>query len=120
MVIIDDNEQVLRSMERLLRNWNCRTIAARSAGEVLYQLIEGDREPDLIIADYRLENDENGIDAIREINAEFETPIPALIVSSEISPELTGELRSRQLPLLNKPLDPAKLRALMQQLLRRQ
>jgi signal transduction histidine kinase/CheY-like chemotaxis protein len=116
VVIIDDNEQVLRSMERLLRNWNCRTIAARSASEVLYQLIEDDREPDLIIADYRLENDENGIDAISEINAEFETPIPALIVSSEISPELAGELKNRDLPLLNKPLDPAKLRALMQQL----
>jgi signal transduction histidine kinase/CheY-like chemotaxis protein len=117
VVIIDDNEQVLRSMERLLRNWNCSTIAARSAGEVLYQLIEGDLVPDLIIADYRLENDENGIDAIREINAEFETPMPALIVSSEISPELAAQLRALKLPLLNKPLDPAKLRALMQQLL---
>jgi len=119
VVIIDDNEQVLRSMERLLRNWNCRTIAGRSAAEVLYQLIESDREPDLIIADYRLENEENGIDAIREIGAEFEIPIPALIVSSEISPELSVELRKRRLPLLNKPLDPAKLRALMQQLLKK-
>lgn len=118
VALVDDNEQVLRSMERLLDGWQCRTVAGSSIEEVLTQLIDADLAPDLLLVDYHLGNACTGLDAIGGISAEFPEPIPAIVVSSDTSPQLTAELQQRGIPFLTKPVEVARLRALMQHLLR--
>jgi signal transduction histidine kinase/CheY-like chemotaxis protein len=118
VALVDDNEPVLRSLERLLGGWQCDTVAACTVEEVLTALIDTDRVPDLIIADYHLGEGRTGLDAIAGIAAEFPGPVPAIVVSSDTSDALGKELRERGVPLLTKPLDVARLRALMQHLLR--
>ena len=113
VAIVDDNEQVLRSMQRLLEGWGCRAVAGGTIEETLTALIDADLVPQLILADYHLGGGRTGLDAIEEITAEFPAPIPAVVVSSDISPALAGTLQRRGIPLLTKPLDVARLRALM-------
>ena len=117
-MIVDDNAQVLRSMQRLLDGWECRTVAAASIEEALTMLINDDLVPELILVDYHLGGGCNGLDGIAEIGAEFAEPIPAIVISSDTAPGLTRHLREHGIPFLTKPLDVARLRALMQHLLR--
>ena len=48
---------------------------------------------------------------------EFARPIPALIISADRSDACRRELQALGVPLLNKPVKPGKLRAVLSQLL---
>jgi CheY-like chemotaxis protein len=77
------------------------------------QLHSASRVPDLIISDYRLRNEENGIDVIEQIREEFNTDIPAFLITGDTGPERLREAEASGLPILHKPLKPARLRTLM-------
>jgi len=117
VVAVDDNTQVLRSMERMLLSWDCSVVAATSVEEALTTIIDQDLEPRLLLTDYHLAYGANGIDAIDAINAELAAPAPAIMISSDYSAQLRERLDKLGIPLLTKPVDPARLRAVMQHLL---
>jgi len=117
IAVIDNDEDVLDGMKALLGKWGCITIAGISADIALSQLIEQDRTPDIIIADYHLNGDYTGIDAIEEIRTEFTGPIPAIIISSDRNPALAEMLKQKQLPLIHKPVVAANLHALISHLI---
>ncbi|MDO8862649.1 ATP-binding protein [Haliea sp. E1-2-M8] len=117
VVVIDDNIHVLRSMVRLLENWDCKVIAAPGYEEVLTKIIDQDLMPRLLLTDFHLASGTNGLEAVRSINAELPRPAPAIMISSDSSIPLRDELRSLGIPLLTKPIDPARLRATMRHML---
>ncbi|MEJ2533297.1 MAG: hybrid sensor histidine kinase/response regulator [Halioglobus sp.] len=117
VVAVDDNIQVLRSMERMLLSWDCRVVAATGVEEALTTIIDRDLEPTLLLTDYHLAYGANGIDAIDAINAELATPAQAIMISSDYSAQLREQLDQLGIPLLTKPVDPARLRAVMQHVL---
>ena len=117
IIVVDDNSEVLRSMTRLLEGWGCRVVAATAVEEVLTTIIDQDITPQLLLADYHLADGANGIEAITAINAEITEQAPAIMVSSDNSPGLREQLKERDIPLLTKPVEPARLRALMQHML---
>jgi CheY-like chemotaxis protein len=117
VAVVDDNSQVLRSMVRLLEDWDCRVVAATSVEEVLTNIIDQDIVPQLLMTDYHLSEGANGIDAIKAINAEISSPAPAIMISSDNSKALREQLEQLEIPLLTKPVEAARLRALMQHLL---
>jgi signal transduction histidine kinase/CheY-like chemotaxis protein len=114
VVLVDDNVPVLRSMERLLRSWDCEVTAASGFEEALTLLIDNDIAPSLLLTDYHLAEGVTGIDAIHAINEEMTGTVPAIMISSDNSLELREQLQALGIPLLTKPVDPARLRALMQ------
>jgi len=72
------------------------------------------RIPDLIICDYRLRGEETGIAVVELLRNEFNSEVPALLVTGDTA----GADRSAEcgdLPLLRKPLNPARLRTLIHQ-----
>jgi signal transduction histidine kinase/CheY-like chemotaxis protein len=116
-VVVDDDEDARAAMHGLLERWGCLVLAAGSAAEVLALLTRHDRPPELLICDYHLGAGENGIDAIRRIRAASESVMPAILVTGDASPELVRAAKDRRLPVIHKPVAPAKLRALLNQLL---
>ena len=119
VVVVDDNQEVLRSMARLLQSWDCRVIATTAVEEALTTIIDQDITPGLLLTDFHLGSGSNGINAISAINAEIESPAPAIMISSDNSASLRDTLDQLGIPLLTKPVDPARLRAAMQHLLAR-
>ncbi|WP_138381139.1 ATP-binding response regulator [Luteithermobacter gelatinilyticus] len=113
IVVVDNDPQVLDGMRALLRNWTCKVVAETTAERCLIPLIEQDLIPGLIIADYHLGPTTNGLDALREIRAEFDPALPGLIITSDRNQELRDRLESLQIPLLYKPVKPARLAALI-------
>ena len=119
IVVIDDDARVLDAMRGLLRRWGCFVVTAESGGEALASLAGDDRRPDLIVSDYRLAGEGTGIEAIQRLRSTLHAPIPAFLVTGDISPERLREASANGFHLLHKPVGPMALRAMLNQSLRR-
>jgi len=119
IVVIDDDALALDGMAGLLRSWGCRVVAARSAEKALIDLSGVEGPPDLIISDFHLSDRKTGIEAVEELHAAFDVPVPAFLVSGDISPALREEARGRGYHLLHKPVDPMTVRTMLNRLLRK-
>ena len=67
-----------------------------------------------LLVDYHLD-DGNGIDAIVALRRHIGTHLPAILITADRSPHVREEARLRDVPVLNKPVKPAALRALLTQ-----
>ncbi len=119
IVVIDDDALALDGMGGLLRSWGCRVVAARSAAEALVGLTDAECPPDLVISDFHLSDQRTGIEAIEQLRAGFGAPIPAFLVSGDISPALLQEAQHGGYHLLHKPVDPMPLRTMLNRLLKK-
>jgi CheY-like chemotaxis protein len=118
VLVIDDEGAVQEGMAALLRKWKCEVLTAGSGQEMLEQLVPLQRRPDLIVCDFRLRGAENGIGVVEMLRNEFNVDIPALLVTGDTAPDRLRDAEASGLPILHKPLNPARLRTLIANLLR--
>jgi two-component system, sensor histidine kinase len=117
VVVIDDDAMVLESLEAILTEWGYQTIAADSAEEAVARVRELGRRPDIVIADYRLQEGRTGTEAILTVRALFDHPIPGLILTGETDLKFLRECTGHDVGIAHKPVMPSQLgRALDQQL----
>jgi Na+/proline symporter/signal transduction histidine kinase len=115
VLCLDNEPAVLQGMQTLLSGWGCSVATARSSEEALQHLSQGTQPPDIILADYHLD-DSTGTGAVAALRAASRTQIPAIIITADHSAEVQREVRLKGHALLRKPLKAAALRALMHQL----
>jgi signal transduction histidine kinase len=118
ILLVDDEADVRDSMLALLGKWRCEVVAAESCAAMLEKLISIRRIPDLIVADYRLQGEENGIDVVARLREEFNAQVPALLITGDTGMEQLREAEESGLHVLHKPLNPSRLRALIANLRR--
>ena len=116
ILVIDDDQLALEGTGGLLSSWGCRVVTAQSDREALKKL-DG-KAPDLIISDFHLQDGRTGIDAIDALRGAFGGPIPAFLVSGDISQQRLRETHASTHHLLHKPVNPMALRAIMSRLLK--
>ncbi len=116
VIVIDDHPDVLRGMAAILGKWGHRVVTALTATDAVVQLIASDLEPDLIVSDYHLAAGAKGDQAILEVQREFDTTPPGLIITSDPDPALRDQLQRRGMTVLAKPLNLGKLRAMLDRL----
>jgi two-component system, sensor histidine kinase len=109
VVVIDDDPLVLEATAGLLSSWGCQVVPAESYEVALDKLTGISRRPDLIICDYRLSEENTGIDVIAGLRSIYE--IPALLISGDPLLPGDGEKPGSSYCLLEKPLDAARFRA---------
>ncbi len=99
-------------MSTLLEAWNVGVLDVPGGGEAMALLDDLGIAPDVILADFHLDGATSGLDAIIAIRARF-GPIPAFLITADRSVSLAAQCRDSGIPVLNKPLEPARLRALL-------
>lgn len=109
VLLIDDDPQVLEAMVVAMLGWRIRCVAARSLGQALERLPECERYPDVIVSDFHLGDDGNGIDAVRRVRHELGVDIPAIIVTGDTAPESLRLIQESGLPCLSKPVTADRL-----------
>jgi signal transduction histidine kinase len=119
IVVVDDDRLVLDGVCGLLRDWGCKVSASTSSDAVLASLSELHHQPDLIISDHHFTHGENGIAVIERLRHTFNAPIPALLVTGDISVERKQEAEAGRYELLRKPVPPMVLRAKLHAMLQR-
>ncbi|CDF93595.1 Sensory box histidine kinase/response regulator [Pseudomonas sp. SHC52] len=115
--VLDNDAAICAGMRTLLEGWGCRVITALSEQDLVRQVDSDHAEVDLLIADYHLDNDQNGVDAVARINARRRSAIPAMLITANYSNELKQQIRERGHTLMHKPVRPMKLKIAMSHLL---
>lgn len=114
VLAIDDDEAVRMGMQSLLQSWGCDCITAESSTDALERL--EDVTPDLIITDFRLRHEETGKQVLQALRAYLGTPVPAIIMTGDTSPQRLRDAQSTSALLLHKPVSTGQLREAMVQL----
>ena len=70
---------------------------------------EADR-PDVVVADFRLRGDDNGIATVRSVRALY-PELPAILLSGDTAPDRLREAEDAGIALLHKPVAVARARA---------
>jgi signal transduction histidine kinase/CheY-like chemotaxis protein len=114
IVCIENDPTILDGMKTLLTAWDAKVIAATDP-EMAMEAIEaaGERVTGVLV-DYHLDRG-NGIAAIREMRRRFGLSLPAILITADRSPHLRVAARLEKIAVLNKPVKPASLRALLGQ-----
>lgn len=115
---LDNEETILDGMEALLVGWGVTVVKARDqkdASEQLAQLVkDSGHGPDILLVDYHLD-DGNGIDAVVQLRWRFGRDLPAALITADRGPQVREEAAEKSIAILNKPLKPAALRAVLSQ-----
>ena len=120
VAFIDDDASILEAMLELFEHWGVSLVVGEDAEQVVRELQELNRRPDIILSDYRLKAGHTGIDAISCVQEAFGLPIPpipAALITGDTSPQSIQAITQSGFPVLHKPLKPAKLRAFLAHLL---
>ena len=119
IVVIDDDPLVLDGMRSLIRSWGCGVVTGDNESAVLAGLVGCGSPPDAIISDYRLRNGKTGIEAIARLREAVAAPIPAFLMSGDTDLEVVRQAEENGFALLHKPVEPAALRAMLADTLKR-
>ncbi len=114
VLCVDNDRQILDGMAALLRDWQCETILATDLPEAIAGVRAAGKPPGGLLVDYHLDHG-NGIEAVAELRRLFGVAIPAVLITADRSAGVRETARACAIQVLNKPLKPASLRALMSQ-----
>jgi len=117
IILIDDENDTLDSMSDLIGSWGHRVLPFEAEKEALSYLSNHDFMPDMIITDFRLREKRTGIEAINAVNNFYRKNIPAIIITGDTAKDRIIQARESGNALLHKPIMPAKLRTVINNIL---
>ncbi len=114
IVCIENDPAILDGMKTLLTGWDAEVIAVTDPEAAIAAMEEVGGKVTGLLVDYHLDRG-NGVAAIREIRRRFGDNIPATLITADRSPNVRAAAREDNIAILNKPVKPASLRAVLGQ-----
>jgi len=114
IVCVENDPAILDGMKTLLKAWDAEVIAATDPESAIEAIEAAGGSVTGLLVDYHLDRG-NGVAAIREIRRRFGENIPAILITADRSPHVRAAAREEKIAVLNKPVKPASLRALLGQ-----
>ncbi len=118
VLVIDNDVEICKAMQLLLSAWGCEIETVQSMEDIR------DRDeaikknpPQLILADYHLDNGRTGIEVVEMLNASLDDDVPVIMITADYTNELRQQLKEKGYVLLHKPLKTLKLKVAMANLL---
>jgi len=116
ILLIDDDPDILDATAQLMSSWGHRVISAGNYQQAKQQLQNDNLCPEVIISDFCLNEQLNGIEVVHQLWQQLGKRLPALLITGDTSPDKLRELRNSQIPVLHKPLQAMRLRAFLQKM----
>ncbi len=117
VLLIEDDTDVLKATIQLLESWGCIVEAGRDQDEIKDIIRSSSFQlPDIIVADNRLPG-ASGIDIVKLIRQELGAIIPSVIVTGDVERSHVQSITEKGFPVLLKPIQPAKFRAILSHLI---
>jgi PAS domain S-box-containing protein len=110
VLVVDNDAAVLRGMHALLSGWNCEVLTAQDVAEALRLAVW--HRPALFLLDYHLDDGRTGLELRRELAARIGER-PTILISADHGEALRRDAAAAGCHLLQKPLKPLALKALM-------
>jgi two-component system CheB/CheR fusion protein len=118
ILVIEDDPAVREMIKLLLDGEGHRTSVAADGPNALALAARDATRPDLVIADYNLPGDLNGLAAIESLQNQLQQEIPAIVLTGDISTDTLREIAFHGYVHLNKPVKAQQLTGLIQLLLK--
>lgn len=118
VVVVDNDSLILTAIRSLLELWRCQVITASSGIKLTEHLKYLKKQPNAIICDYYLDAEERGDRVIRQVQSLYGEGIGAILITAEEDLERLEEIKKLGVPVLRKPVAPAKLRSLLRHVLK--
>jgi len=116
-LVIEDNDDFRAALEGMLARWGVTVLAARDGDGAVSMLRAQGFRPDLILVDYSFPNGKTGTQILTQVHQELGAKVPGIVCTADTDPELLTAIRAGGVPLLIKPVSPARLRSVMHHLL---
>jgi DNA-binding response OmpR family regulator len=121
VLCVDNDHDILDGMRALLTRWSVRVDTASRASTTPWLAVRAQR-PGVLLVDYHLTTASTvwwyPACILRDANSRHDSP-PGALLTADGSDELARRARGENIPLLQKPVRPAALRALLAALARR-
>jgi len=115
VLYLENSPDSLEAMSALLSNWGCEVISCRTYPEAIEQLCNPKANIDMILADYRLDEQQSGLDFLNVAAAQDES-ITGVLVTAEQDLSIKNTALECGHIFLAKPVEPAALRGILTRL----
>lgn len=109
VLVIENEPDVRDALVTLLDQWGLSPLPAASLGEAERLIAEIGVAPDVILADYQLEDNATGLAAISALRRSH-GEIRAMLITANHEDELKASAAALSVPVLHKPVHPMELR----------
>jgi two-component system, sensor histidine kinase len=106
VLLVDDEEEILRSLAAMLPLFGCDVRCARDSTEALATLDAG-FSPQVLVVDHRLRT-ESGADVVRAVHQRL-GPVPALLITGDTAPDRLPQTQALGMRVIHKPIDGVSL-----------
>lgn len=109
-LLVEDDPDIRHATIELLEQWGIAVMACKSRAEVA-ELLDNGFRPDIALVDLRLDTVDDGVDVIDLLRQRLGHKLPALLLSGDTGAAELARVRASGVPLLTKPVSPARLKS---------
>ena len=111
VILVDDEADIRNAMRTLLLQWGCELLVADSLQSLQQELDKLDYPaPDVLLCDYRLRENQTGLEVVAAMRQYFKIKLPALIISGDTDKSIEKNAIKQGCEVLYKPVRPEVLR----------
>ncbi len=108
VLLVEDDAVIRMALGMMLEGWGYRVVEAGSVGEATDHLSNG-LEPALVLADYRLPDNETGLMLMDTARRRLGRDVPGILLTGDTSSDRLREASAAHCALLHKPIQPQAL-----------
>ncbi len=112
ILCIDNEPDILDGMTSLLTGWGHRVLAVPGLEAAIAEADARGFVPEVMLVDFHL-GDANGLDVVAALRARWGAGLGAVLVTADRSADLRARAQATGVAIINKPVKPAPLRAVL-------
>ncbi len=112
ILCVDNDPLILEGMQQLLHTMGA-TVSTAADRQAMLACFAADPRPDIVLADYHLDKGDTGLNAMLSARQGGAQETPCIIISADDSDAIRDRVRAAGFRFLPKPVNPARLRALV-------
>lgn len=117
VLVVEDDPEVSELLTLYLRDEGHKVTTAPDGATALAYVARGDISPDVILADFNLPHDMDGLQLISKLREATDRAIPAVVLTGDITTETLRKIAAATCVYLNKPVRLSELRQHIQNFL---
>ncbi len=117
ILLVEDDPDVGELLAMVLKGEGHHVARALDGATAARLVSQGKIRPDLIIADYNLPGDMDGIETVVAVRGALRRPVPVLVITGDISTAALRKIADHDCLQLSKPVTPSDLLPIIRSLL---
>jgi signal transduction histidine kinase len=113
ILLIENDPGVAFAMTQKLESWGASVLAAQSTQEALDLVQDIGMAPDIILADFHLNGEDTGVQAILSVRDALGISIPAIMITANHEDHVKDSGLANRFSVLTKPVNLSRLRSLI-------